>query len=102
MTLLDLFRRKPKTRPPEPASVVSPGEPAPAPSARPPFAMRSFGLSDRGQVRPDNEDRFAIAELARTLYVHQSNLPQAAARCGRHRGHVFLVADGVGGHEAGE
>jgi protein phosphatase len=36
------------------------------------------------------------------MYVHQTNLPQATPRSGRHRGHAFLVADGVGGHEGGE
>jgi protein phosphatase len=41
-------------------------------------------------------------ELARTLHVHQTNLPKSAARYSSHRGHVFLVADGMGGHEAGE
>jgi protein phosphatase len=40
--------------------------------------------------------------LARTLYVHQTNLPQATPRSGSHRGHAFLVADGVGGQEGGE
>jgi protein phosphatase len=64
--------------------------------------MRSFGMSDHGQVRPSNEDCFAIVELARTMYVHQTNLPQATRRFSSHRGHGFLVADGVGGREGGE
>jgi protein phosphatase len=64
--------------------------------------VRSFGLSDRGQVRPGNEDSFVIVELARTLYVHQSSLPQATPRFSSRRAHAFLVADGVGGHEGGE
>ena len=38
----------------------------------PALTVRSFGLTDRGQVRPSNEDHFLIAELARTLWVHQS------------------------------
>jgi protein phosphatase len=62
---------------------------------------RSFGLSDRGQARPANEDRFVAVELARAMQVHQTNLPQATPRFGSHRGHAFLVADGMGGHEAG-
>jgi protein phosphatase len=64
--------------------------------------MRSFGMSDRGQVRPSNEDCFATVELARTMHVHQTNLPQATPRFSGHRGHGFLVADGVGGREGGE
>jgi protein phosphatase len=64
--------------------------------------VRSFGLSDRGQARPANEDRFVAVELARAMHVHQTNLPQATPRFGSHRGHAFLVADGMGGHEAGE
>jgi PPM family protein phosphatase len=71
-------------------------------SHRPPFTVRSFGLSDPGRVRPSNEDQFVIVELSRTLYVHQTSVPQAKAQYGSHRGHLFLVADGMGGHQAGE
>ena len=80
MGLRDLFHRKSKTTPGKPAPVATQTEPAPVPSPRPPFAVRSFGLSDRGQVRPSNEDRFAIVELARTLHVHQTNLPKSTAQ----------------------
>jgi protein phosphatase len=78
---------------------------APEPQGQPPTPgprLRSFGLTDRGKVRPTNEDHFLIAELARTLWVHQTSLPQHDTQHGRNRGHVLLVADGVGGNRAGE
>lgn len=68
----------------------------------PSFAARSFGLSDRGQVRESNEDCFAIAELARTLQVQHTNLPPSGVSLSGHRGYVYLIADGVGGSQAGE
>lgn len=69
---------------------------------RPPFAVCSFGFSDRGQKRDSNEDSFTIAELARTLRVQHTNLPQPRTILSSHRGYVFLIADGVGGGNAGE
>jgi PPM family protein phosphatase len=72
------------------------------PTPRPPFIIESFGLSDRGQVRKLNEDCFVAAELTRTLRVHHTNLAQTEAASSINRGYVLLVADGVGGHNAGE
>ncbi|MBX9579369.1 MAG: protein phosphatase 2C domain-containing protein [Gemmataceae bacterium] len=83
-----------RLRPPAPAAGVR--------AHRPRLALRSFGLTDRGQVRDTNEDCFAIAELARTLTVRQASPPHAPSTHGCHRGHVLVVADGVGGNQAGE
>jgi serine/threonine protein phosphatase PrpC len=92
MGLFDIFTRKPKAG----ATDTPPTSPLP------PFKVQSYGLSDRGQKRSSNEDCFLIAELARSLQVHHTNLPQSKANFSCHRGHVFLVADGVGGNKAGE
>ena len=66
------------------------------------WTVTSHGLSDVGRRRRSNEDRFAIAEFARNLTVHRTNLAQPASTSSSHRGHLFLVADGVGGNSAGE
>jgi protein phosphatase len=67
-----------------------------------PPTVTSHGRTDKGKVRPGNEDNFLIGELMRTLLVHQSSLAQAQAHHGRNRSHIFLVADGMGGHRGGE
>jgi protein phosphatase len=68
----------------------------------PNWTVRSFGLSNPGRVRPSNEDSFLIADLAKALHVQQSNLDQADMQYGSEFGHLFVVADGMGGHQAGE
>ena len=71
-------------------------------SPNPPITVRSYGLTNPGRVRPTNEDHFLIAELARTLLVRQTSLPQPETQFGRNRGHLLMVADGMGGHRAGK
>jgi protein phosphatase len=74
----------------------------PLTTSSPAFRVRAFGLTNKGRVRPSNEDHFLVADLSRTLRIQQTSLPQAATFQGRSRGHVLLVADGMGGHAAGE
>ena len=88
---------EPKTDP----EIVRPAPPV-SPTNDRPFTVRVFGLSDPGRVRPANEDRFVVVQLARTMHVFQTNVPQSQAQYGSQRGHLFLVADGVGGSRAGE
>jgi serine/threonine protein phosphatase PrpC len=66
------------------------------------LSVRSFGLSDRGRRRTGNEDQFLIAELTKTMRISHTTLGGPPDVFGDERGHLFLVADGMGGHNAGE
>lgn len=65
-------------------------------------SIRAFGLTDRGRVRETNEDQFLIADLTKTMRITQTSLSEPLTEQGAEQGHVFLVADGMGGQAAGE
>jgi len=85
----------------EPATLPHIPLPA-APSQNRPLAVRTFGLTDPGRVRPSNEDQFLVAELAKAMRVQYASLPQPKTQYADERGYLFIVADGIGGHQAGE
>jgi PPM family protein phosphatase len=60
-------------------------------------------LSDPGKVRPNNEDHFLVARFDRSMQTLLTNLPpgQIPQRSGE-TAYSLLVADGMGGHAAGE
>ena len=68
----------------------------------PPLSVKSFGVTHCGKVRKSNEDQFLIAELSKAMRVWQTSLPEPKLQVGEERAHLFLVADGMGGHQAGE
>jgi protein phosphatase len=61
------------------------------------------GLSDRGKVRDNNEDHYLIAGFGRFLEPLFTNLSADDTPPGSHEiGYALVVADGMGGHAAGE
>ena len=78
---------------------------APLPAESRPFGkVLAAGASDRGRVRENNEDHFVVAELTRAMHIQATSLPQPEMLFGHTpvRGHLLIVADGMGGHRGGE
>jgi PPM family protein phosphatase len=72
------------------------------PDGHPPLSVLSFGLTDAGKVRATNQDQFLIAVLLKALQVQQTSLPQPKVQHSSDQSHLFVVADGMGGHAGGE
>lgn len=66
------------------------------------LVTRAAGATHGGRVRATNQDQFVIATLTGALHIEQSSFPQAQIRYGGPAGHLFAVADGMGGHGGGE
>ncbi|MCA9127925.1 MAG: serine/threonine-protein phosphatase [Planctomycetales bacterium] len=67
-------------------------------------SMDCCGLTDVGRKRKNNEDQFLIADVSKSMRVHQTSLAldHQTRLFGDTKGKLLLVADGMGGHEAGE
>lgn len=60
-------------------------------------------LSHRGLVRETNEDSYIVFKLARVLERVISNIPESVLPTrSEDTGHLMVIADGMGGHQAGE
>ncbi len=64
----------------------------------PPIEVSVFGNTNSGRVRPDNQDRFLVADLTRQV---PTLTPDVQDHVVGRRGSLFLVADGMGGAAAG-
>jgi PPM family protein phosphatase len=79
----------------------APEDPPPARPGRDRYDY--FGISHQGLVRTENQDCFLIGSIHKAMQVHQTSLPEETLGelISPSRGHVFLVADGVGGVPGG-
>ena len=75
----------------------------------PPFSSRVnvdiFGMSDKGNVRANNEDHFLIVRGGRAVETVMTNLTETETLPGElfeEAAHGMVVADGVGGEASGE
>ncbi len=64
----------------------------------------AFGLTDRGKVRPDNQDHFLLCSLHKTMQVRGSSLPnpELLELPSERLAMIIMVADGVAGTSGGE
>lgn len=63
----------------------------------------SAGRTDIGKKRETNQDQFLIADLHKSMLIEDSSLrlDQKARLYGKSFGRLMMVADGMGGHQAG-
>ncbi len=62
-----------------------------------------FGMTDKGHVRSNNEDHFIVIRLGRNMETVFSNIEETPpGALFEEIGYGMVVADGVGGNEAGE
>jgi protein phosphatase len=63
-----------------------------------------FGITDKGRKRPTNQDHFLIADLNKSMRVHETSLhiDDQTRIYGGSQGKLLVVADGMGGEAEGE
>ncbi|MEP6509904.1 MAG: protein phosphatase 2C domain-containing protein [Gemmatimonadales bacterium] len=67
-------------------------------------AIDSFGTTDQGKVRANNQDNFLIVDIRKSIDILYSSLSKEtlADRLKGNSGYLFAVADGVGGGPGGD
>jgi protein phosphatase len=62
-----------------------------------------FGMTDRGPERATNDDQYLIGEIEQSMRVLRTSRPVDAGQkiVGSPQGHVYMVADGIGGAGGG-
>ncbi|MEM8735268.1 MAG: protein phosphatase 2C domain-containing protein, partial [Planctomycetota bacterium] len=65
--------------------------------------ITSAGRTDIGKKRETNQDQFLIADLNKSMLVQSTslNLEAQSRLYGMSHGKLFMVADGMGGHQGG-
>lgn len=77
-------------------------EPAPGPPTTA-VLFDVAGLSDKGRVRDENQDHFLVVRTGRSSVTLATSLPPGEVPDrSEERGLLMMVADGMGGHAAGE
>ena len=66
--------------------------------------MDCFGLTDLGRKRPTNQDHYLIADLNKSMRIHDTSLTldNETRVYGGSQGKLLIVADGMGGEAEGE
>jgi protein phosphatase len=67
-----------------------------------PVHVQFGAVSDRGKVRPNNEDHYAVIRRYRSRDLLLSNLPPGSLHRTEEEAYVAVVADGMGGAAFGE